>query len=200
MTNGVRVQQRTQTKGIIAHDVTMTFDDVDVVRSLDLTVEPGSIVGLIGPSGCGKTTTVRMLTGLLTPTSGTATVDGVPAHDLTAQATDEDRLPPAEPCVVQRPVGVGEPQLPRLDVRPGVPAAQAAAQLLDWVELSDDSRKRVARHVRGHAATARARRDVRPRSRAFSSSTNRRPGSTRSCGRSSGPSSARSPARAGRCW
>src|SRR3954449_1303240 len=54
---------------------------VDAVRGLDLDVEAGEIVGFLGPNGAGKTTTLRMLTTLLTPTSGTATVAG---HDLLA--------------------------------------------------------------------------------------------------------------------
>jgi ABC-2 type transport system ATP-binding protein len=46
------------------------------VKSIDLDVAAGEIVGLLGPNGAGKTTTLRMLTTLLTPTAGTATVAG----------------------------------------------------------------------------------------------------------------------------
>ncbi|WLQ36321.1 ATP-binding cassette domain-containing protein [Streptomyces castrisilvae] len=55
---------------------------VEAVRSIDMTVAAGEIVGLLGPNGAGKTTTLRMLTTLLSPTGGAATVAG---HDL---ATD----------------------------------------------------------------------------------------------------------------
>ncbi|MEV7850120.1 MULTISPECIES: ABC transporter ATP-binding protein [unclassified Streptomyces] len=60
-----------------------TFDSrngpVHAVRSVDLTIAAGEIVGLLGPNGAGKTTALRMLTTLLTPTGGAATVAG---HDL----------------------------------------------------------------------------------------------------------------------
>jgi ABC-2 type transport system ATP-binding protein len=49
---------------------------VHAVRGVDLTVEEGEIVGFLGPNGAGKTTTLRMLTTLLEPTAGTATVAG----------------------------------------------------------------------------------------------------------------------------
>ncbi|XUL91133.1 ABC transporter ATP-binding protein [Streptomyces galilaeus] len=49
---------------------------VEAVRGVDLTVRPGEILGFLGPNGAGKTTTLRMLTTLLAPTGGAATVAG----------------------------------------------------------------------------------------------------------------------------
>ena len=66
-------------------DLGKRFGDEEVVSGVDLRIDEGSIVGLIGPSGCGKTTTVRLLTGLLAPTTGTATVWGTPATSLVAR-------------------------------------------------------------------------------------------------------------------
>jgi ABC-2 type transport system ATP-binding protein len=53
-----------------------TFEAVEAVRSLDLEVREGEMFGLVGPDGAGKTTTIRMLCGLLRPTSGRAAVLG----------------------------------------------------------------------------------------------------------------------------
>jgi ABC-2 type transport system ATP-binding protein len=50
---------------------------VEAVCGVDITVQGGEIVGFLGPNGAGKTTTLRMLTTLLTPTAGSATVAGV---------------------------------------------------------------------------------------------------------------------------
>ena len=52
------------------------FGDVVAVERMDLTVQPGTILGVIGPSGAGKTTTIRMLTGGIGPTSGRVRVLG----------------------------------------------------------------------------------------------------------------------------
>ena len=56
-------------------------ETVHAVRGISLDVEPGELVAVLGPNGAGKTTTLRMLTTLITPTSGTATVAG---YDVTA--------------------------------------------------------------------------------------------------------------------
>src|SRR6187401_2724567 len=51
-------------------------ESVEAVRGIDLDVEAGQLVAFLGPNGAGKSTTVLMLTTLLPPTSGTATVAG----------------------------------------------------------------------------------------------------------------------------
>ncbi|GAA0485798.1 hypothetical protein GCM10010361_58320 [Streptomyces olivaceiscleroticus] len=65
---------------ITASGLSRTFQTkrgpVEAVRSVDLTAERGEIVGLLGPNGAGKTTTLRLLTTLLAPTGGSATVAG----------------------------------------------------------------------------------------------------------------------------
>jgi ABC-2 type transport system ATP-binding protein len=58
------------------HGLTKHFKDVKAVQGIDLTVRTGELVALLGPNGAGKSTTLRMLTTLIPPTSGTATVAG----------------------------------------------------------------------------------------------------------------------------
>ena len=55
------------------------FGEIVAVEGLDLTIARGEVFGLLGPNGSGKTTTIRMLCGLMAPTSGSATVVG---HDV----------------------------------------------------------------------------------------------------------------------
>jgi ABC-2 type transport system ATP-binding protein len=59
--------------------------EVHAVEGIDLTIRPGAMVGYIGPNGAGKSTTIKMLTGILVPTSGTVRVDGLdPSRDRLA--------------------------------------------------------------------------------------------------------------------
>ncbi|MEU8233572.1 ATP-binding cassette domain-containing protein [Actinoplanes sp. NPDC048967] len=58
--------------------LTKRYGTVTAVRELTFTVEPGVVTGFLGPNGAGKTTTMRMLTGLVSPSSGTATIGGRP--------------------------------------------------------------------------------------------------------------------------
>ena len=62
--------------------ITKHFGSVQAVNDLTFTVEPGAVTGFLGPNGSGKTTTLRMLLGLVTPTSGTATIGGSAYRDL----------------------------------------------------------------------------------------------------------------------
>jgi ABC-2 type transport system ATP-binding protein len=86
---------------IDTHNLTKYFDTLGAVQSISFTVGRGEVFGLLGPNGAGKTTTIRMLTTLLTPTSGTASVAG---SDVIA-----------DPLGVKRSIGV-VPQMLNLDI------------------------------------------------------------------------------------
>ena len=72
----------TQGQTLVFDGVTKRFGSVAAVSDLDFTVEPGRVTGFLGPNGAGKTTTLRMLLGLVSATSGTATIGGKRYRDL----------------------------------------------------------------------------------------------------------------------
>jgi ABC-2 type transport system ATP-binding protein len=61
---------------ITIEGLTKRFGEVVAVDSLTFEVDQGTVVGFLGPNGAGKTTTLRMLLGLVTPTTGSARIDG----------------------------------------------------------------------------------------------------------------------------
>ena len=68
---------------VVFRDLTKTFEEIEAVTGVNLTVPRGQICGYLGPNGAGKTTTVKMATGMLRPTTGTAVIDG---FDVEAKA------------------------------------------------------------------------------------------------------------------
>jgi len=61
---------------IEAHELTKRFGERTAVEALTLEVEEGEVLGLLGPNGAGKTTTIRILAGIIAPSSGCAVVAG----------------------------------------------------------------------------------------------------------------------------
>src|SRR6201989_3182669 len=126
--------------GLALRQLTKHFGAFHAVRELDLDVPRGSFFALLGPSGCGKTTTLRMVAGLETPTSGTITLAG---RDITFEKP------------YRRPVNTvfqNYALFPHLDIFENVafgPRRRKASgvdaevhRMLDLVELPSQARKR----------------------------------------------------------
>jgi multiple sugar transport system ATP-binding protein len=67
---------------VVLRDIRKSFDTVEVIRGVDLTVENGEFVVFVGPSGCGKSTLLRVIAGLETVSAGDIDIDGVRCNDL----------------------------------------------------------------------------------------------------------------------
>jgi ABC-2 type transport system ATP-binding protein len=77
--------------------LTKRFGDHTAVDHLDLAVPQGTVYGFLGPNGAGKTTTMRILTTLLPPSDGTATIAGTPLTDRDAVTPQIGYLPEEPP-------------------------------------------------------------------------------------------------------
>jgi spermidine/putrescine transport system ATP-binding protein len=128
--------------GLALRRLTKHFGAFHAVRELDLDVPRGSFFALLGPSGCGKTTTLRMVAGLETPSSGSITLAG---NDITY----------AKPY--ERPVNTvfqNYALFPHLDIFENVAFGlrrrkkknvdQSVREMLDLVELGTQARKKPA--------------------------------------------------------
>jgi ABC-2 type transport system ATP-binding protein len=139
-----------QTGRIVVDQLTKVVrGNVRAVDRLSFTVEPGSITGFLGPNGAGKTTTLRMILGLVHPTSGAATIDGVPYRQLphpgrvVGAALESSSFHPAR---------TARNHLLILATVAGLPA-QRADQVLELVGLRDAARRK----VRGYSMGMRQR-------------------------------------------
>ena len=64
-------------KGYFKHLIKPQYKEFNAVNEINFNIEEGELVGYIGENGAGKSTTIKMLTGLLTPTSGNVVVNGI---------------------------------------------------------------------------------------------------------------------------
>jgi len=118
--------------------LTKRYGSTTAVEQLDLEVPSGTVYGFLGPNGAGKTTTMRMLTGLTTPTSGTATVAGASITDRDALRSHIGYLPEEPPLYEQ---ATGYEQLEYVAGLRDLPLQQAqdrVEELLARLDLSDD--------------------------------------------------------------
>ena len=90
---------------ITTSDLTKQFGKLIAVDSLTMQVDAGEIFGFLGPNGAGKTTTINMLTGLIRPTTGTATICGYDIQTGALQAKAITGLMPDTPHLYETLTG-----------------------------------------------------------------------------------------------
>lgn len=90
---------------IEALSLTRKFSEFTAVDNLSFRVNPGEIYALLGPNGSGKSTTMRMLLGLLKPTSGTARINGFDVQENIVEAKRYIGYIPEEPVLPERLTG-----------------------------------------------------------------------------------------------
>lgn len=130
------------TPAVETTSLTRRFGEFCAVRDVNLTVAPGQFFGFLGPNGAGKSTTIKMLTGLLAPTSGTIRILG---EELTANTVDLKRQIGVVPEGLALFGRLNAPEYLRFVGRMyGLDAAttsQRSAELLDFMSLSGESKK-----------------------------------------------------------
>ena len=122
---------------------------IRAVDQLSFSVEPGSVTGFLGPNGAGKTTTLRMILGLVAPTSGTATIGGIPYRDIPHPL---GRVGAALEASSFHPARTGRNHLRIVCTAAGIPLHRAD-QVLDLVGLGSAG----SRKVRGYSLGMRQR-------------------------------------------
>ena len=135
--------------GIEVHDLYKSFGDVKAVQGVSFTVRPGTVLGLLGPNGAGKTTVVRMLTTILTPDSGDASIAGFNVAQDPQSVRRHIGLAGQYAAIDENLTGIENLTLiGRLSHLPTAVAKQRAIELLQQFGLSDAAR-RLARTYSG---------------------------------------------------
>jgi ABC-2 type transport system ATP-binding protein len=129
---------------LVFDGVTKHFGTVVAVEDLDFTVEPGRVTGFLGPNGAGKTTTLRMLLGLVTATSGTATIGGKAYGEL----RDPMRVVGASLEAAFHPGRSGRAHLAVTAAAAGIPRERVAA-VLDQTGMTPYADRRVGGYSMG---------------------------------------------------
>ncbi len=129
------------TAALVARGLVKTFGSLRAVDGVDLEIARGTFYGIAGPNGAGKSTTLRMLTGLLRPDSGTATVAGIDVWPDPQEAKREIGFVPDNPLLFDRLTAAEMLEYAGLlrGMKPEViaPRAQELLSVLDLTDVGD---------------------------------------------------------------
>lgn len=127
---------------IEASNLTKRYGNLTAVDNVNLTVRPGEIYGFLGPNGAGKTTTIKMLVGLLIPTSGEAKICGISVQKDPVKAKSMLGYVPDTPDVYEkltaRELLRFVADLRRLDPRKADERAQELLKLFELYDRQDE--------------------------------------------------------------
>ena len=87
-------------------NLTKKYVDFPAVNNLNLSIQKGEIFGFIGPNGAGKTTTIKMISGILLPTSGTVMIAGISMKDHPEKAKSKIGFIPDRPYLYEKLTGM----------------------------------------------------------------------------------------------
>jgi ABC-2 type transport system ATP-binding protein len=87
-------------------DITKSYADFRAVNGLNLSVAKGEVFGFIGPNGAGKTTTIKMMGGVLKPTTGTVTIAGINMQERPEEAKRKIGFIPDRPYLYEKLTGM----------------------------------------------------------------------------------------------
>ena len=131
-------------------DLRKLYGSKAAVDGLSLSVPGGSFFGFLGPNGAGKSTTIRMLTGLIPPTSGSISLLGMPMPDREIEIKKRIGLVPDESLLFDRLTGAEFLEFVGRMYGLARPVAQErAGELLGLFELADQRRKLIAEYSKG---------------------------------------------------
>lgn len=135
---------------ILVRDLRKVYGSKAAVDGLNLTVPRGCFFGFLGPNGAGKSTTIRMLTGLIPPNSGSIELLGMPMPAHALEIKTRIGLVPDESLLFDRLTG-GEflEFVGRMYGLARPVARERARELLELFELSDTGRKLIAEYSKG---------------------------------------------------
>jgi ABC-2 type transport system ATP-binding protein len=135
---------------IAAHALTRTFDGFTAVDHVDLVVEPGQFFGFLGPNGAGKSTTIKMLTGLLAPSSGSIQILG---EDLFHNPVDVKRhigvVPEGMALFGKLTASEYLNFVGRMYGLDKATTAQRSSELLEFMGLANEPKKLIADYSHG---------------------------------------------------
>jgi len=140
----------TQPKPVVAEGLTKVFDGNVAVNALDLVVDRGEFFGFLGPNGAGKTTSIRMMVGLLRPTSGSVWICGYDVLDQPIEVKRRIGVLPEELNLYERLTGSEYLSFSaRMYGLAPTEADKRIEELLDLMGLREDQDKLIVEYSHG---------------------------------------------------